>query len=244
MSSGSERPRRSGRERGRKIACSGTVPRTMMTAMGMVNPPGHETFSEADLAPPDWERRARRRAWLDRTATFVAVLALGLWAGGLVALGACAAPMVFGMTPYPFSADAMGAAFARFDTIAIGCAVVALGAEAVRTYLELGRRASVRERLLGRVRRFLAMIAAGLAIVSGTMFTPEILRLHHAGVRRNVGPEGARLEVVHKRTEAMAKGILLLAVAVMGLHVGTVRSARDEEEDEEAPAPLPPGPRS
>lgn len=216
----------------------------MMPTMGMVTPPGNETFSEADLAPPEWEVRARRRARIDRGATFVAVLALGLWSGGLISLGVCAAPMVFGMTPYPYSADAMGAAFARFDSIAIGCAVFALGAEAVRTYLELGRRGRPGELRLGRVRRMAAVVAAGLAILSGTSFTPEILRLHHAGVRRNVGAEGARLEVVHKRTEAVAKLILALAVVAMALHVGTARSARDEEEDEVAPAPLPPGPRS
>ena len=50
-----------------------------------------------------------------------------------MALGACAAPLVFEMTPAPFSGDAMGAAFARFDQIALGAAVVLLGAEVART---------------------------------------------------------------------------------------------------------------
>ncbi|MBM4375512.1 MAG: DUF4149 domain-containing protein [Deltaproteobacteria bacterium] len=208
----------------------------------MVTPPGHETFTEADLAPPEWEAQARRRARVDRGATFVAVLGLGLWCGGLVALGACAAPMVFGLTPYPFSADAMSAAFARFDGIAIGCVVAALGAEATRTFLDLRSPRAPRDRRLARARRYLGMLAAAGAIVSGTMLTPEIVRLHKSGVRRGVGPEGAHLAAVHKQAESLSKGLLVAAVATLALHIATIRSARDDEDDDAA-APLPPGPR-
>lgn len=214
-----------------------------MPRMGMVTPPGHEVFSEADLTPPQWVLRAQKRARLERGAVFVACLALGLWAGGMVALGACAAPMVFSLTPYPFSADAMGAAFARFDALAIGCAVVALGAEVARSALELRRTATARERILCRARRYLGMLAAVLAIVSGTQFTPQIQGLHRAGVRRNVGTEGLRLEAIHRRAESFGKGEVLAAIATMALHIATFRSARDEDDDDEALAPLPPGPR-
>ena len=41
-------------------------------------------------------------------AAFVGVLALGLWSGGLIALGACAAPMVFGLTPISSAATCAG----------------------------------------------------------------------------------------------------------------------------------------
>jgi hypothetical protein len=215
----------------------------MMTAMGMVTPPGHETFTEADLAPPEWEVEARRRSRIDRGATFAAVLALGVWSGGLVALGACAAPMVFGLTPYPFSADAMSAAFARFDGIAIGCVVAALGAEAARSFLDLRSPRAPRDRLLARVRRYLGMLAAVGAIVSGTMLTPEIIRLHKGGARRGIGAEGARLAEVHRQAETLSKGLLVVAVAAIALHVATVRSAREDEDDDLAAAPLPPGPR-
>jgi hypothetical protein len=198
---------------------------------------GDEVFSEADLAPPEWEVRAKRRAMLDRAAAIVAVLALGTWAGGMVALGACAAPLVFGLTPYPFSANAMGAVFARFDKIAVGAAIVALGCEVVRSVIDIRRGAST----WARVRRYLGMLAAGLAIYSATQITPEILRLHHAGVRRNVGPDGERLEQVHGRAEAIGKALVMAAAALLALHVATLRSARDEEESQ-APGPLPPGP--
>jgi len=214
----------------------------MMAAMGMVTPPGHETFTESDLAPPEWEVQARRRARVDRGATFVAVLALGLWCGGLVALGACAAPMVFGLTPYPFSADAMSAAFERFDGIALGCVVATLGAEVTRSFLDLRSPRAPRDRLLARARRYLGILAAVGAIVSGTMLTPEIVRLHKSGARRGVGPDGQRLAEVHKQAESLSKGLLVAAVVTIALHVATVRSAR-EDEDDDAAAPLPPGSR-
>lgn len=202
---------------------------------------GSEVFSEADLAPPPWEIRARRRARFDRAAAVIAVLALGLWAGGMVALGACAAPLVFALTPYPLSADAMGAVFARFDKIAVACAIVTLGCEVVRTLIDIGR-ATSSGRLVPRVRRYLGVLAAVLAIYSATQLTPEILRLHHAQIRRKVGRDGQLLDTLHVRAERIGKVLVVLAVLVAGLHVTTVRSARDEEQDDPAPGPLPPGP--
>ena len=56
---------------------------------------------------------------LELGAATLAVLCLGLWVGGLVALGACAAPIVFHVVPAPMSGDAMGAVFRRFDQVAI-----------------------------------------------------------------------------------------------------------------------------
>src|SRR5690349_17847506 len=108
-----------------------------------------DRFTEADLAPSPEELRATRRALADRIAASVAALSAGIWIGGMLALGACAAPFVFRMTPAPFSGDAMGAAFARFDRIAIGASVLILGAEVIRTMVS-GRRART---LAARIRR-------------------------------------------------------------------------------------------
>src|SRR6266700_2440379 len=72
----------------------------------------HERFSASDLEPNAGDRRAAFKARVERIATVLAVTATGLWVGGLVALGACAAPAVFHLTPSPYSGNAMGAAFA------------------------------------------------------------------------------------------------------------------------------------
>ena len=79
-------------------------------------------------------------------AATVAVVALSIWVGGLVALGACAAPIVFKVVPAPLSGDAMGAVFRRFDGLAIGAAVVVSGCEAVRMWVREGS-ATTAERL-------------------------------------------------------------------------------------------------
>ena len=205
-------------------------------------PPGQDVFSEADLEPSDDERRAERRGHIDVVAAIVAVISAGTWAGGMVALGACAAPMVFRHVPAPLSGMAMGAAFARFDSLAIGCAAVLLGAELVRTLLSLRRR---RGAVLGRLRRYAALLLAAGTVYTGAVLTPTILRLYEQGARRNVGADGGELERLHNLAETIGKISLPLALAVIVLHVVTLVQARGRPDDEEepAPAPLPPGPR-
>lgn len=199
-----------------------------------------DTFTEADLAPDPEEQSAARRAIAERAAATVAVLATGIYLGGLVALGACAAPMVFRITPAPFSGDAMGLAFARFDQIAIGASVLALGSEVVRTWA-----AGPRGRTLGpRLRRLCAIAMAAATAYVGLSLTPRINELHHQGVRRGEGPQGQLLDVTHRQAELVGKVGMVFGLGLVVLHVFTLRVRRPEDEDDEdAPAPLPPGPR-
>lgn len=198
-------------------------------------------FSEADLAPTPEEQRAARRSLADRIAASVAALAAGIWVGGMVALGACAAPFVFRMTPAPLSGHAMGAAFARFDQIAIGASVVILGAEVVRTWV--GRKRS--KKPAARVRRILAMLMALAAVYIGMTLTPAINNLHAGGAIRGEGPNGQELDRIHKRAELVGKAEITGGVALVVLHVFTLGARRpedDDDDDDDAPAPLPPGP--
>lgn len=197
-------------------------------------------FTEADLAPSDEEKRATRRFILDRAAATIAVLAAGVWVGGMIALGACAAPFVFRLTPAPFSGDAMGAAFARFDQIAIGASVVILAGEVARTWAagRKGRSAAA------RVRRVIAVIMAASAAYIGLTLTPQIIELHRSGVRRNVGDDGVMLERIHKRAELVGKVEVALGAGLIGLHVFTLGAARPDDDDfEDAIAPGAPGGR-
>jgi len=197
----------------------------------------NDTFTEADLAPSLDERRATRRDRIDRAAATLAALSVGLVVGGMVALGACAAPFVFALTPAPFAGDAMGAAFARFDQIAITLSVVLLGAEVVRTFL--ARRE--RPRLDARFRRLAGMFFAACTAYTGLFLSPTINELHRNGARRGVGPDGARLEVIHQRATNIGKAECALGLLLVGLHVFSIRRQKSEEGDE-ADAPLPPGP--
>jgi hypothetical protein len=195
-----------------------------------------ERFSASDLEPSDDEKRAARRSILERAAAAVAALAAGAWVGGLVALGACAAPFVFRLTPAPHSGDAMGAAFARFDTFALGAAVVTLGAEVVRTWAAGPRGRTT----AARVRRLAAVLMAASAAYVGLVISPRIMDLHRSGARRGEGPVGAELEQIHKRAEALGKAETAIGALLVALHVFTLPARRPDDEDD-YDAPLPPG---
>jgi hypothetical protein len=152
-----------------------------------------------------------------RAATSVAVVALGIWVGGLVALGACAAPLVFGRVPAPWSGDAMGAVFRRFDAVAITCAVVVLGCEAIRL-----RAPSRRAAWLERARGLLSIVAALAAIYGGVMISPRIVALHAAGAVRGAGEAGLSLESLHRVAEMLGRIEVLFGVMLMVLQVVTL----------------------
>lgn len=198
------------------------------------------TFSEEDLAPSEDEVRAKRTWLLDRLAACVGVLSAGVVLGGTLALGMSAAPAVFRLTPKPFSGTAMGAAFASFGQVALGAACVALVVEVARTILH--RRS--KQRPWDRVRRLVAIGLAGCAAMLAFDLTPRISRMHADGAVRGEGDAGRALDAVHQRAELVGKIEVGLAAALVLLHVMTLRGpGRPEDEDDEAEAPLPPGPR-
>ena len=77
-----------------------------------------------------------------RALTALALAAVAVWVGGMLALGAIVAPVVFGMVAAPMSADAMTVVFRRFDRVALVCVVLLLLSEVG----QIGR-ASCRERV-------------------------------------------------------------------------------------------------
>jgi len=150
----------------------------------------------------------------------IQLLALAVWAGGLLALGAVVAPIVFRVVPAPASADAMTLVFRRFDVVAIVCAAVALVAEAAFT---------VRGGKVTRVdlARGLCLVgAAALAIAIGAWLSPGISELHRGGAIRGVGDSGLALERLHHLAEALAKAEIVLLVASFVLGVAKASRLR------------------
>lgn len=195
-----------------------------------------ETFSEADLAPSAEERRAKVALYADRAASTVAVLSTAAIVGGLVAMGACAAPFVFKLTPAPQNGDAMGAAFARFDRIAIGACLALLAAEGVRTFIARNLPRSA----IARVRRLVSIGFSACVVYVAATITPAILDLHHAGAIRGEGDQGARLAELHGRAELAGKVEAVLGLLIVTLHVFTPKR-RPEDEDYFVAAPGAPG---
>lgn len=147
------------------------------------------------------------------TIAIVQLLAIAIWAGGLLALGAIVAPIVFRVVAAPTSADAMTLVFRRFDGVAVTCAVIALVAEAA--FASFGGRST-----RGDLARGLCLVGAtALAITIGSWLSPGIAALHRGGAVRHVGQAGQELEWLHKLAERLAKGEIVLLLAAFGLSV-------------------------
>jgi uncharacterized membrane protein len=146
------------------------------------------------------------------TLVTVALLALGLWIGGMVALGAIAAPVVFGTVPAPASADAMTIVFRRFDKVAIACVVVVLAVEALLALRSTVTRVDV-------ARGLLAAVGCICAITVGVFVSPRIEALHRGGAIRGLGADGLELESFHRFAERLGTVELAVAALLVALHV-------------------------
>jgi hypothetical protein len=156
-----------------------------------------------------------------RVTSSVSLAAAGVWLGGLVALGALVAPVVFRVVSYPANADAMTLVFRRFDLVAMGAGATMLATEAVR--LALG----VRFARSDRGRAAATVLAACLAAYEGTRVSPRIAALHAGGAIRGLGERGVELARLHDLAETLGKLQLALLVAVIALHVIALTSRAD-----------------
>jgi hypothetical protein len=146
-------------------------------------------------------------------ASTFSLLAVCVWLGGLLALGALAAPVVFSVVPLPTSADAMTVVFRRFDLVAMACGAVVLASEALRA---MTRVTFARSDL---ARAAAGAVASALAVFEGTYVSPRIAELHMGGAIRGVGSPGGELARLHTLAESCGKAEIVLLVAVVTLHV-------------------------
>ena len=153
-----------------------------------------------------------------RVASSLSLLAVAVWLGGLVALGALAAPVVFRIVSYPSNADAMTLVFRRFDLVAMACSAALLSSEAVRPALR------VRLSTVDHVRAALSVVAAGLAVFEATRVSPRIADLHAGGAVRGLGPTGIELSRLHDIAETCGKAQLLVLAVIVVLHVVALSS--------------------
>jgi hypothetical protein len=152
---------------------------------------------------------------LRKAATAVALLALAVWLGGLVTLGALVAPTIFSQVPVQGAATAMTVVFQRFDLVAMACAAVLLATEAVRAV------ARVPFARLDHARAALSVVASAAAVYEATSVSPRIAALHAAGVVRGMGDAGVELSRLHDVAERLGKTEVLVLAAVLVLHALT-----------------------
>lgn len=138
---------------------------------------------------------------------------MAVWLGGLLALGAVVAPLVFGNVSFPQSADAMTLVFRRFDMVAMTCAALAMASEAVKVA------ARVVFRRADHLRAGLTVLASACAVVEGTLVSPRIAALHAAGVMRGMGAAGETLSRLHDVAESLGKTEVVVLAVVLALLV-------------------------
>jgi putative copper export protein len=151
-----------------------------------------------------------------RLTTTIALIAAAVWLGGMLALGAIVAPIVFTMIPRPEAADAMTAVFQRFDFVAVACVGVILATEAWRA------RGRGRIGRLDVARMATGAIGAALVLVEALWITPAIVTLHRAGALRGLGAAGLELDRMHDLAETCGKAQAVLALALIVLQVVTL----------------------
>jgi hypothetical protein len=169
-----------------------------------------------------------------RVTASVGLLAIAVWLGGLVALGAVAAPIVFAQVSWPQSADAMSMVFRRFDAIAMTCGVLVVVAEAARaltggpfTRVDLGRGLA-------------SVVAALAATAEGVHVSPRIAALHASGAIRGVDGPGLELARLHDLAESLGKSELALLALLVVLQVVTLSGRAAHVQRESLPATHPP----
>jgi uncharacterized membrane protein len=150
---------------------------------------------------------------LRRAVTVLALVAVAVWLGGLVALGVIVAPTIFALVSMPASADAMTMVFRRFDVLAMSSAAIVLSTEALRAL------ARVRFARIDHARAAASVLAAAAAVFEGASVSPRIAALHAAGALRGRGADGVELERLHHLAEMLGKAEVLVLVAVVALHV-------------------------
>ncbi len=115
--------------------------------------------------------------WTWLALHFTHTLALGLWVGGIVALGALTAPVVFAQTPNPRQAGhIMATILRRFHLVVMACIVALLATSAAMIVL------------FGRFSPWYAIQYVCIAMMSASalycaqVISPRIRKLHQQGL--------------------------------------------------------------
>ncbi|HEY9745896.1 MAG TPA: DUF4149 domain-containing protein [Oculatellaceae cyanobacterium] len=142
--------------------------------------------------------------------TGLQMLGLALITGGLLALGAITAPILFGQLPRDNAASVMAIIFRRYDMVLL----IATGLTLLGEALRVGSRQMVWHPIVAAVRGFLLLALCGMLLYSTTITNPQIEAMNKAGIHRNLTTaEGRRFDRTHRLSETLAK--LSLASAVL-----------------------------
>lgn len=147
--------------------------------------------------------------WLNG-AKFALILGLAFMVGGMLALGAFTAPIVFHELPLEDAGRVMTLIFRQYDVVLTVSGVLVLLGQVVIQFLSPK---SLRLKLQGAlVGLLLGSMAYGLFVVH-----PKIEAYQKAGIVREEGAEGKSFDALHKQSELLYKTDLGLGVILLGV---------------------------
>jgi len=175
--------------------------------------------------------------------TAVQALGLSLMVGGMLALGAFAAPAVFSGLPRNLAAPVMARIFTRYDVVILISMLLAHVGE----YFRWISHAFVKKSRINYLRLGLLGVLTVGVIYSTQVLNPKIEEMNMSGIRRGTATvEGHRFDALHKRSENIYKLELLIAVLLLLLTpfvrqvpVGTAQPAACGEPVSPATEPEP-----
>jgi hypothetical protein len=148
-------------------------------------------------------------------------------AGGMLALGAFTAPVVFGEFSRAEAAPVMAIIFRRFDNVLQGALLLALLGEALR----VGSQQCERNGTLPFV-RWLLLGGLTLSLLYATVIVnADIERMNRAGMHRDLTTStGRQFEKQHRLSEGIYKANLLIVILLILLTPFTVTQTTNPKE--------------
>ncbi len=138
---------------------------------------------------------------------------LAIMAGGMLALGAFTAPVVFHTLPREEAAPLMARIFIRFDTvlqIALGMALLG------ETLRRVGFPPLWSQGVWGKLRLAILALLTVTLLYATLMVNPQIGAMNRAGVQRDVSTvQGQRFDRTHRLSESLYKLDLLLVLLLL-----------------------------
>lgn len=148
--------------------------------------------------------------------SFAYNLALALWIGGAIALGALTAPELFRQLPRQQAGGIFGPILRRFARVRLGAVAVAIVAAAIR-YIVWETHAANGWIVL----RWVSLAFLAAAVVEEIYRMEPAMERHRAAFRPELGeddPERRAFMVLHRRSEGLMK--VSLAAALVALFLG------------------------
>ena len=147
-------------------------------------------------------------------ASFLHLLGMAVWVGGIVALGAIAAPVLFRRLPRPDAGALFGPMLQIFEKVSLVAAVLAVIGAVAKGWIG-GQNANV-----WALTRFAALgLMVLLLAYANTMLHPSIraLQAQHDRIseRPEADPARTRFQMLHKRSERVMMAQLWLGLVVL-----------------------------